>query len=72
MIPKAKNALERYGHNLVIGNMLVDRKTKVVLVEQSGVEPLELTADQIKQGVEIEQKIVEKLRTSHEAFAHPK
>lgn len=52
--------------------MLVDRKTKVVLVEQSGVEPLELTADQIKQGVEIEQKIVEKLRTSHEAFAHPK
>ncbi|KAI6176338.1 DNA/pantothenate metabolism flavoprotein [Aphelenchoides bicaudatus] len=68
LIPKAEKALKNYGHNLVIGNLLVDRKTRVVFVEQNGNEPLELNAEQVQQGVEIEQKIVEKLKKAHEAL----
>jgi hypothetical protein len=48
--------------------LLADRKTHVVFVQQDGVEPLELTPEQIKQGVEIEKSIVEKLRVSHGVF----
>lgn len=68
MIPKAEKALKNYGHNLVIGNLLVDRKTRVVFVEQNGNEPLELNAEQVQRGIEIEQKIVEKLKKAHEAL----
>jgi phosphopantothenate---cysteine ligase (ATP) len=34
LIPKARGALERYGHQLVIGNELHTRKYKVVFVER--------------------------------------
>ncbi|KAM0755152.1 DNA/pantothenate metabolism flavoprotein [Meredithblackwellia eburnea MCA 4105] len=34
LIPKARAALERYGHQVVIGNTLADRKHEVVFVER--------------------------------------
>lgn len=68
MISKAQKALERYGHNLVIGNILSTRKTNVVFVKQDGVETLELSPEQTNQGVEIESLIIEKLGISHNAF----
>lgn len=33
LIPKSRAALERYGHQVVIGNTLADRKHEVVFVE---------------------------------------
>jgi phosphopantothenate---cysteine ligase (ATP) len=34
LIPKARAALERYGHQVVIGNDLANRKWEVVFVER--------------------------------------
>lgn len=68
LIPKAERALRRYGHNLVIGNVLVTRKTKVVFVKQDNVENLELNDEQVSKGIEIERLIVEKLRDTHDTF----
>ncbi|KAK4699041.1 hypothetical protein P7C70_g7222, partial [Phenoliferia sp. Uapishka_3] len=33
LVPKSQAALERYGHQVVIGNTLADRKHEVVFVE---------------------------------------
>jgi phosphopantothenate-cysteine ligase len=35
LIPKARASLERYGHQVVIGNMLTTRKFEVVFVSSS-------------------------------------
>lgn len=43
LIPKARGALEKYGHELVIGNVLQTRKVHVVLVEARSTENIDLT-----------------------------
>jgi len=68
LVPKSQKALERYGHNLVIGNLLSTRKTKVVFVTKDSIENLELTPEQIGQGIEIERLIIEKLTVNHKSF----
>uniref|UniRef100_A0A1I7XXX7 DFP domain-containing protein n=1 Tax=Steinernema glaseri TaxID=37863 RepID=A0A1I7XXX7_9BILA len=68
LIRKAKGAIDNYGHQLVIGNILSTRKHKVVFVTPDTVTPLELSEDQIAKGVEIEELIVEDLHSRHDAF----
>ncbi|KAK4051883.1 Phosphopantothenate--cysteine ligase cab2 [Microbotryomycetes sp. JL201] len=74
LIPKARTALERYGHQVVIGNLLHDRKYKVVFVDKQGEQWLTIPHDEneaIKSGQcvrEIEHDIVERLRGMHSVW----
>ncbi|CAD5227179.1 unnamed protein product [Bursaphelenchus xylophilus] len=68
LIPKAKSALKKYGHSLVIANMLANRKTDVTFVQADRIDPLKLTEDLVKRGIEIEEKIIEKLCVEHGEF----
>ncbi|KAG8833200.1 hypothetical protein FRC17_011148 [Serendipita sp. 399] len=84
LVPKARAALERYGHQLVIGNELHTRKYEVVFVErkterQIGSGPSsdgDFTEEWIRIGehddIEIEKLIVEKLMAKHEAWIRKK
>ncbi|KAI8054524.1 DNA/pantothenate metabolism flavoprotein [Syncephalis plumigaleata] len=65
LIPKARHALNRYGHQLVIGNMLNSRKWLVVLVDQHNEHEIRLSKEQLEQGVEIEEQIIKKLIEQH-------
>ncbi|KIH52769.1 DNA / pantothenate metabolism flavoprotein, partial [Ancylostoma duodenale] len=68
LISKSRHALEKYGHELVIGNILQTRKVHVVLVDAHNTENIDLTQDQVKNGVEIEREIIAKLQQRHSAF----
>ena len=63
LITKSRAALEKYGHSLVIGNILDTRKREVVFVDRISTEKLEMTSEELEAGVEIEEKIVKKLVT---------
>ncbi len=67
LVPKAKQALEKYGHRTVVGNLLHTRKTRVLLV--SAVQELScevmLTKEEAASGKEIEEKIVLELKRLH-------
>lgn len=76
LLPKARGALDKYGHQLVIGNDLHRRKFEVVFVEPSsgeagaGAEPyreswLRLPEGAVERGVEIEETIVRELVERH-------
>jgi phosphopantothenate-cysteine ligase len=65
LVPKARQALDRYGHQLVIGNMLNTRKWLVVLVDQHNEHEIRLSKEQLNQGVEIEEQIIKKLVEQH-------
>ncbi|RKP06457.1 DNA/pantothenate metabolism flavo protein [Thamnocephalis sphaerospora] len=67
LIPKARQALESYGHQLVIGNMLNTRKWHVMLVEKDTEDEITLSKEELAQGVEIESRIVEDLARRHDA-----
>lgn len=53
---------------IVIGNLLQNRRNRVVLVTLEDETPLVLTPEQEKQGQEIEELIVLKLQKEHEKF----
>ncbi|GMM32035.1 phosphopantothenate--cysteine ligase [Martiniozyma asiatica (nom. inval.)] len=65
LIKKAKGALERYNHQLVIGNLLQTRKKEVVFVSQSSQEWIILNENQIKNSVDIESVIIPKVIEEH-------
>lgn len=59
LIPKAKTSLDRYGHQLVIGNLLHTRKYEVVLVSRKElIDVMEQTNAQKDDTVKLE-RIVE-------------
>ena len=70
---KARKALETYQHQMVIGNLLHDRKRKVSVIERScdsrnkSSKPteIELSDQELEDGMEIEQKIVSLLSDVH-------
>lgn len=65
LLEKAQHALKKYGHRLVIANLLSTRKQRVLLVEESQHEDIKVSeAD----GLEIESKIVEKVVEKHQQF----
>lgn len=70
LIKKAKGALEKYGHSAVIGNLLQTRKRQVIFVYPNGreTEPIELEAEELARGKEIEERIVQKLVEQHGEF----
>ncbi|ORX89577.1 DFP-domain-containing protein [Basidiobolus meristosporus CBS 931.73] len=65
---KARRALNRYGHKVVIGNLLTTRKQIVWFITNDTEETVTLTNEQLAQGVEIESKIVPNLIERHTAF----
>ncbi|KAJ1972176.1 Phosphopantothenate--cysteine ligase cab2 [Dimargaris xerosporica] len=71
LIPKAKHALMRYGHQVVIGNLLLTRKRTVTFITRQDQFTLSLTDEECKQTTpptEIEAKIVDELVRQHTAF----
>ncbi|CAL7934754.1 unnamed protein product [Xylocopa violacea] len=68
LISKARNALNKYKHNLVIANMLQTRKQQVTIVSQENNYVISLTNEQLNKGEEIERSIVNVLVDKHRAF----
>nr|CDJ98264.1 DNA pantothenate metabolism flavoprotein domain containing protein [Haemonchus contortus] len=68
LITKARGALEKYKHQLVIGNILQTRKVHVVLVDACSTEDIDLSQEQVKSGIEIEEKIIAKIKERHNEF----
>ncbi|SGZ16865.1 BQ5605_C020g09074 [Microbotryum silenes-dioicae] len=73
LIPKARAALERYGHQLVIGNTLTNRKHEVIFVHPSGKEDwlrieLPTALGEGKAVREIEEDIIARLVGLHERW----
>ena len=66
LLSKSKAALDKYGHDLVIGNILETRKKEVVFMYKDGShEKVEISDKEITDGVEIEVKIIQKLLKLH-------
>ena len=68
LIPKAKGALEKYRHQLVIGNILERRKKEVILVSEEDEMPIIMTDEEIDEGKEIEEKLVGEITKRHEKY----
>lgn len=67
LVYKARQALEKYSHQLVIGNLLQTRKQKVIFVNSGEDEPVEysITPEQEASGYEIENIIIPKVIEAH-------
>lgn len=65
LLEKARVALNKYGHKLVIANILQTRKHRVVLVEEFDDEEVCIKDED---GIEIESVIVTKVVEKHKAF----
>ncbi|EJU00501.1 phosphopantothenate-cysteine ligase [Dacryopinax primogenitus] len=75
LIPKARQALERYGHKLVIGNDLYRRKFEVVFVEKDAdsKDGFRETWVRLPEGkTEIEEEMIKKLVEMHAAWKEEK
>lgn len=68
LIKKARDALEKYTHNLVIGNILSTRKYKVTLVTKEEHRDIVVTPEEAEMDIEIESKIVADLSTRHAKY----
>ncbi|XP_044728312.1 phosphopantothenate--cysteine ligase [Chrysoperla carnea] len=65
LISKARQALVKYKHKLVIANMLQTRKQRVIFVTPEESFEINLTREQIHHGVEIEDSIVANVVERH-------
>lgn len=68
LISKARTALNKYHHNLVIANILQTRKQQVIIVSKETDYILSLTNEQLNVGDEIEQLIVSDIVEKHTKF----
>ncbi|KAJ3300612.1 hypothetical protein HK104_009269 [Borealophlyctis nickersoniae] len=68
LVSKAKKSLERYGHQLVIGNILTTRKRIVTLITQTEQKDIVLSDEELAAGVEIESRIVPELVERHDRW----
>ncbi|CAE7145295.1 unnamed protein product [Rhizoctonia solani] len=75
LVPKARAALERYGHRVVIANRLDNRKYEVIFVTRAddgpGSENTKFKEEIVRlkdDRLEIEEEIVEKLAASHDRW----
>jgi len=62
---KSRQALKRYGHQIVIGNILTTRKRVVKLITADDESEIRLTKEEEEQHVEIESRIVPELIRRH-------
>ncbi|XP_026330303.1 phosphopantothenate--cysteine ligase [Hyposmocoma kahamanoa] len=58
LIPKARGALEKYKHKMVVANSLQTRHHRVVLVTPDEIQEIVLTREDVHAGVDIESGIV--------------
>ncbi|KAJ1853112.1 Phosphopantothenate--cysteine ligase cab2 [Coemansia sp. RSA 2703] len=68
--PKAKHALNKYGHQVVIANMLDTRKWQVWLYTRESTEPcvIQISQQQLAEGRDIEQDLTEEISRRHQQF----
>lgn len=68
LVTKSKAALDRYGHQIVIANMLDTRKHVVWFITHTDEKCIRLSEEQIGNEMEIEDQIVGELIGVHESF----
>ncbi|ELT99354.1 hypothetical protein CAPTEDRAFT_135719 [Capitella teleta] len=68
LIPKAKQALKNYNHQVVVGNILETRKKQIVIVTQSEDKCVRLSEEEISSGKEIEDYIIQEITHRHQMF----
>lgn len=68
LVGKARQALQKYEHQLVIGNILTTRRHEVVFVSSCDQHWIKIEQAEIDSGVEIESKIVIRLKELHQEF----
>ncbi|TPX57763.1 phosphopantothenate---cysteine ligase (CTP) [Powellomyces hirtus] len=68
LIPKSRRALERYKHQLVIGNILSTRKRVVTMVTLEDEQDITLSDQELAEGVEIESRIIPDLVARHDRW----
>ncbi|KAF7270334.1 hypothetical protein GWI33_016696 [Rhynchophorus ferrugineus] len=68
LITKCREALNKYKHKLVIGNMLQTRRTRVVFVTPENNYELVLSQQQVHNGIEIEETIVSNVVGQHNNY----
>lgn len=72
LMKKCHDALNKYKHRVVVGNMLQTRRTTVHVVTPSEEYKLELTPQDVESGKEIEEKIVIDMARRHGEFISEK
>nr|XP_020453827.1 phosphopantothenate--cysteine ligase [Monopterus albus]XP_020453828.1 phosphopantothenate--cysteine ligase [Monopterus albus] len=68
LLEKARRALDTYRHQVVVANVLDSRRGYVVVVTAETQAELLLTEEDVKNEVEIEERIVSNLTTAHNKF----
>ncbi|KAF7728807.1 hypothetical protein EC973_005433 [Apophysomyces ossiformis] len=68
LVPKARDALTRYGHQVVIANMLATRKQTVTIITKESEKVISLGPDELKDEIEIESKIIPQLVYIHDGW----
>ncbi|KAM9299038.1 phosphopantothenate--cysteine ligase [Gastrophryne carolinensis] len=68
LIKKARKALETYSHHVVVANILDSRRSYVVVVTNSDEAKLQISDEEEKSGIEIEDKIINDLTARHTRF----
>lgn len=66
LVSKARGAIKKYHHKLVVGNLLQTRKHHVVIVTENEEYDIKLSNEEQLQNVEIESKIVTDLAKRHD------
>ena len=66
LISKSRSALNRYGHSVVVANLLHTRKIVVWLVTKDRETEIRLTDEEQQMGIEIEKYIVDWLVKKHQ------
>ncbi|XP_045535317.1 phosphopantothenate--cysteine ligase [Papilio machaon] len=67
LVPKARSALEKYKHKMVVANLLQTRHHRVVLVKPDASQEILLTREDVHAGVDIEASIVSEIVRLHTA-----
>jgi phosphopantothenate-cysteine ligase len=65
LVPKAREALAKYGHQMVVANMLHTRKRTITLVTPEEEEEIVMGEKELKSGHEIEEKFVPAIVQAH-------
>ncbi|ORX58308.1 DFP-domain-containing protein [Hesseltinella vesiculosa] len=68
LVPKARQALESYGHQVVVANMLHTRKHTVTVITKSSEKVVSLSPEELASHVEIESRIIPQLVHIHDAW----
>ncbi|KAK3907882.1 Phosphopantothenate--cysteine ligase [Frankliniella fusca] len=68
LIKKARGALSKYKHKIVLANLMDTRRSRVVAVTPDDQTEIILTEEQTQQGLEIEKCIVDYLKEEHTKF----